>query len=358
MQICEIIRLRRQTLGLTQEQLAQKLGVSAPAVNKWERALNYPDITLLPALARALGVDLNTLLSFQEDLTEQEIGEFLNQLYAVSQTGGCGAAFALAEDKLREFPNSDQLAYSVAGMLGGILALQPEEDDPERQGWVGKITALYERCVHSADGQIREWAVYTLASRCVGTGELDRAEALLGQLSDTHRGKRELTARLRWAQGRRQEAWVLVEQELFNQAHAIQSTLLSMLDWVLKEEDRARARVLADSAVRAGDVFDLSDYAVLATPFQLAVADRDGPGALALLDRLLASLMVPWDLSASPLYPHLPTKDAVGEDQRALIPVLLDSVERDPACGFLRELPEYPALAEKYRRAAEAAPEK
>ena len=81
MKLNEVIRTRRQALGLTQEQLAQKLGVSAPAVNKWERNLNYPDVTLLPALARTLGVDLNTLLSFQEDLTDQEIGLFLNQLY-------------------------------------------------------------------------------------------------------------------------------------------------------------------------------------------------------------------------------------------------------------------------------------
>ena len=349
MKLGERIRARRQALGLTQEQLAQKLGVSAPAVNKWERNLNYPDITLLPALARALGVDLNTLLSFQEELTEEEIGEFLNRLYEASQTGGSGAAFALAEDKLREYPNSDQLAYSVAGILAGILALQPEEDGPERQGQEAEATALYERCVRSADPQIREWATYTLASRCVNTGELERAEALLGQLSDTHREKQELTARLRWAQGRRQEAWVLVERELFNQAHAIQSTLLSMLDWALKEEDRERARVLADTAVQSGKVFDLSDYAVLTTPFQLAAADRDGPRALELLDRLLHSLTVPWDLAASPLYPHLPTKDAVGEDQRALIPPILDSMERDPECVFLRETPGYAELIQRYR---------
>ena len=54
MKLNDIIRTRRQALGLTQEQLARQLGVSAPAVNKWERNLNYPDITLLPALARAL----------------------------------------------------------------------------------------------------------------------------------------------------------------------------------------------------------------------------------------------------------------------------------------------------------------
>lgn len=55
MKIHQIIRARRRELGLTQEQLASRLGVSAPAVNKWERGNSYPDITLLPVLARTLG---------------------------------------------------------------------------------------------------------------------------------------------------------------------------------------------------------------------------------------------------------------------------------------------------------------
>ena len=88
---------------------------------------------------------------------------------------------------------------------------------------------------------------------------------------------------------------------------------------------------------------------MLSTPFQLAAAEQDGPKALALLDRLLHSLTVPWDLAASPLYPHLPTKDAVGEDQRALIPPILDSMERDPECVFLRETPGYAELIQRYR---------
>ena len=356
MKIHEVIRTRRQALGLTQEALADKLGVSAPAVNKWERALNYPDITLLPALARTLGVDLNTLLSFQEDLTDQEIGNFLNQLYEAGQSGGCAAAFQLARDKLREYPNSDKLAYNVAGMLGGILTLQPEDDGPERQAQEAEVTALYERCAASTDPQVREWATYTLASRCVNTGDLDRAEELLEQLSDTHREKRSLKARLRWAQGRREAAWVLLEQELFDQAHGIQTTLLSMIDWALEEEGRERARTLSDTAVRSGEVFDLSDYAVLSAPFQLAAAEQDGPRALELLDRLLHSLTVPWDLSRSPLYPHLHTKEAVEESQRSLILPILDSAERDPECAFLRHQPGYAQLAARYRSQADSGP--
>ena len=41
MKIHQIIRARRVELGLTQEQLASRLGVSAPAVNKWERGVSH-----------------------------------------------------------------------------------------------------------------------------------------------------------------------------------------------------------------------------------------------------------------------------------------------------------------------------
>ena len=47
-----------------------------------------PDITLLPPLARLLEVDLNTLLSFQEELTEEEIGAFANVLGERGPAGG------------------------------------------------------------------------------------------------------------------------------------------------------------------------------------------------------------------------------------------------------------------------------
>lgn len=56
-----IARLRL-THGMTQERLATELGVTPQAVSKWENDLSAPDIMLLPALARALGVTVDELL--------------------------------------------------------------------------------------------------------------------------------------------------------------------------------------------------------------------------------------------------------------------------------------------------------
>ena len=45
----------RLSQGMTQERLAQRMGVTPQAVSKWENDLNYPDVAALPALAALLG---------------------------------------------------------------------------------------------------------------------------------------------------------------------------------------------------------------------------------------------------------------------------------------------------------------
>ena len=56
------IAMLRKEKGLTQEQLAEKVGVSAQAVSKWENDVSCPDITLLPLLGDILGVTVDELL--------------------------------------------------------------------------------------------------------------------------------------------------------------------------------------------------------------------------------------------------------------------------------------------------------
>lgn len=63
MKIGENIRLLRQGKGLTQEQVAQQLGVTYQAVSKWENDANTPDIALLPEIAALFGVSIDALFN-------------------------------------------------------------------------------------------------------------------------------------------------------------------------------------------------------------------------------------------------------------------------------------------------------
>ena len=65
-----IARLRL-TKTATQERLAKELNVSPQAVSKWENDINYPDISLLPDLARFLGVSVDELLSGASASTQE-----------------------------------------------------------------------------------------------------------------------------------------------------------------------------------------------------------------------------------------------------------------------------------------------
>lgn len=56
--IAQLIRAYRGRHRLTQEAFGRRLGVSPQAISKWEREECYPDITLLPDLARLLGCKL------------------------------------------------------------------------------------------------------------------------------------------------------------------------------------------------------------------------------------------------------------------------------------------------------------
>ena len=53
----------RKEKGMTQEALAEKLGVSSQAVSKWENDASCPDVSLLPALCRELGITTDELLT-------------------------------------------------------------------------------------------------------------------------------------------------------------------------------------------------------------------------------------------------------------------------------------------------------
>lgn len=58
-----VIRSLRELKGITQQQLAESVGVSSKAVSKWETAKGLPDITLIEPLAKALNVSVAELIS-------------------------------------------------------------------------------------------------------------------------------------------------------------------------------------------------------------------------------------------------------------------------------------------------------
>lgn len=132
-------RLRRD---LTQERLAELLGVSAQAVSKWETGASCPDISALPQLSAALGVTLDELFATSEETHLARIEAMIEDSAVLSEED-----FRYAERRLREYCGTLALRGRCLSMLAelylgraeqynnlaGDCAKQALEIDPEKK---------------------------------------------------------------------------------------------------------------------------------------------------------------------------------------------------------------------------------
>ena len=70
--IGKYIAEKRKELGMTQKQLAEKLGMSDKSVSKWERGVCLPDVSVYSDLCRVLGIGIHEFLA-GEDILQEEI---------------------------------------------------------------------------------------------------------------------------------------------------------------------------------------------------------------------------------------------------------------------------------------------
>lgn len=70
----------RRRRGITQEELAEYMGVSKASVSKWETGATYPDITLLPRLATFFNISIDDLIGYEPQMTKEDIRRLYRQL--------------------------------------------------------------------------------------------------------------------------------------------------------------------------------------------------------------------------------------------------------------------------------------
>ena len=100
------LRALRRKKNVTQEELANHLGITAQSVGKWERGEGFPDITLLPAIALYFGVTTDELLGIDKARIEERIKSLEAESLRLRNLGDVPANLALWEDAYKEFPNN------------------------------------------------------------------------------------------------------------------------------------------------------------------------------------------------------------------------------------------------------------
>lgn len=114
-----LIAEARRKNGMTQLELAEKMGVTDKAVSKWERDLSCPDVNSLPQLAEVLGLSIEELLQGKNEKqpADSKVGELLDTiLKAIALAMGVAVAALSALDALSSAQALPLLGLGLASL--------------------------------------------------------------------------------------------------------------------------------------------------------------------------------------------------------------------------------------------------
>jgi transcriptional regulator with XRE-family HTH domain len=174
------IRELRQQAGVSQEVLAQALGVTPQAVSRWEIGATAPDIGLLPALASYFDVSIDALFAYDDANREQEMEQFFDRYYALLPQAP-EEAQALLEQALKRYPGQEALR------LLQCFHLKKPEDLPAK-------IRLCKALSQSQNPTVRTEAIIVLASTYHKLGDETRMRDMLALLPECDSTKLSLSA--------------------------------------------------------------------------------------------------------------------------------------------------------------------
>ena len=178
--IGETIKHLRKERDITQDELADILGVSSQSVSRWECGMCYPDMELLPVLSDFFGVTVDTLLGVNEKIEQSKVDQYLKRFQKEINCGRIYDCIAIAREGVAEYPNN----YALLNKLMYALFLSGDSDGniPEwkenMEKYDAEITALGERIMkYCPDQNIRLEATARLAfNHCeMGRKEIGKA---------------------------------------------------------------------------------------------------------------------------------------------------------------------------------------
>ncbi|WP_295155677.1 helix-turn-helix domain-containing protein [uncultured Ruminococcus sp.] len=148
MTIGETIRQLRREKDITQEQLAEALGITSRAVSQWENGRTAPDISQLPALANFFDVTTDHLLGVDIDRREEEIERILKHIRKYQEQGDAESTAKYLREQLKIYPNQPQLLTNLAAALQDYYFAQGKaETDEQKKEISDEIVSLCERAL-------------------------------------------------------------------------------------------------------------------------------------------------------------------------------------------------------------------
>lgn len=343
MKIGEVIRKYRKEKQMTQEEMAGYLGVTTPAVNKWENGNSMPDISLLSPIARLLGISTDTLLSYQSELTDKEISRKIELLAEKMKTESYEDVFSWTEEQIREYPNCDKLILVAAQTLDGYRTILNVEN---YEKYDEKIYQLYLRVADSKEYTLAMSAWISIFYYLIGKQKFEEAQEYVDRFPKIEVGVKKMQALIFEKQGKTDDAYRLYEEILYTGGMNLAQALSGIYTLAIKENDLEKAEYITQKQKELAQTLEMGKCMEVTAGLELAVYRKDKEKTLEILTEMVRSFTSVGDFRYAPLYSHMQFKD--GEVSNIYF-MLQKVFENDGELAFLQDDERYKQILEEVK---------
>lgn len=241
-QIGDIIHELRKKEGKTQEQLAEILGVSIPAISKWESGQTNPDISMFPIIARYFNVTIDFLFDFSNEMNADDIKNICKDV---------GEKFVKLEfedaekewsNYMRQHPNNYMLMYELATI--GIFNMEKSKSIEKLLLFAQRLINIFEKCINSDDLKIKQGSYFQMANLYILLQDYEKAQSILDEIPEQLVNPNFLLSMIYINKGEFEKANKNIQENIYTSLNNIIGELSNMISAVQMAEDKNIDKVL------------------------------------------------------------------------------------------------------------------
>lgn len=179
------IKSLRKKNDLTQEKLAEYLGVSFQAISKWETGVASPDLSMIVPLARLLGCSTDELFGLVDSEVDPRKKELHTLYMQTQQTGDLQARYDIASTAVKEYPGDFEFLYWLGDAEWMYAVDFCKKNSTEKKLHLEKSIEYLMRVIEDCDNtEIRNHAIHSVVLPLTWCGRREEAVAYAKQHPD------------------------------------------------------------------------------------------------------------------------------------------------------------------------------
>lgn len=235
-----VISQKRKEGQITQQQLADFMGVSKASVSKWETGQSYPDITLIPLLAGYFNITVDSLMNYSNDLSTEQIRQIYTSITNEFETNTPEEVQESIEEVIHRYYSCAPLILEMGQLLlnhGDLLPGQTREEKIKK--YLGRAHGLFMHVLEiSNDPVLLDKATNYSAYCSLMMNKPDEVLDILGEYVPEYYSTESLIAWAYKMKGDKKRAMSTVQSSLFQYVVVMLSQINNYLQLVIDQPEK------------------------------------------------------------------------------------------------------------------------